>query len=60
MDRNLYPFTTVQATGAPEPGGDIAFDDEPCAPSPTPAGEAGAIDGQAVRWHRAAPGEGAI
>ena len=31
MDRNLYPFTTIQATGRPEPGGDIAFDeDEDC------------------------------
>ena len=33
MDRKLYPFTTVQATGRPEPGGDIAFDDdEGCGP----------------------------
>ncbi|MFY9510527.1 MAG: tRNA 2-thiocytidine(32) synthetase TtcA [Rubrivivax sp.] len=35
MDRNLYPFTTIQATGVAEPGGDIAFDDEPCAPPAT-------------------------
>jgi tRNA 2-thiocytidine biosynthesis protein TtcA len=33
MDRKLYPFTTVQATGVPQPGGDIAFDDdEGCGP----------------------------
>jgi hypothetical protein len=59
MDRNLFPFSTIRADrhdGRPFPGGDIAFDDEPCAPTPTPAGEAGAADGQAVRWHRAAPG----
>ncbi len=31
MDRKLYPFTTIQATGKPMPGGDIAFDeDEGC------------------------------
>jgi tRNA 2-thiocytidine biosynthesis protein TtcA len=39
MDRNLHPFATLQPTGRPEPGGDIAFDDEPCAPP-----------GGAVRW----------
>jgi tRNA 2-thiocytidine biosynthesis protein TtcA len=63
MDRNLFPFSTIRAEGRPVADGDIAFDDEPCAPPPTPAGEAGAAerqsDGQAVRWHRAAPGEGA-
>jgi hypothetical protein len=33
MDRNLYPFTTIQATGvADDAEGDIAFDEEPCAP----------------------------
>ncbi len=37
MDRNLYPFTTLKATGLPNAEGDIAFDDEPCAP-PAPAG----------------------
>jgi tRNA 2-thiocytidine biosynthesis protein TtcA len=31
MDRRLHPFTTIKATGRPEPEGDIAFDeDEPC------------------------------
>jgi len=34
MDRNLYPFATLQTTGRPDPEGDRAFDDddEPCAP----------------------------
>ncbi len=32
MDRNLYPFTTIEPSGAPQAGGDVAFDDEPCAP----------------------------
>ncbi len=35
MDRSLYPFTTIKATGAPVKGGDIAFDeDEGCGDSP--------------------------
>jgi tRNA 2-thiocytidine biosynthesis protein TtcA len=33
MDRNLYPFTTLQPTGRADPAGDRAFDDdEVCAP----------------------------
>lgn len=33
MDRRLYPFETLQASGVPDPDGDRAFDeDEPCAP----------------------------
>jgi len=33
MDRNLYPFTTLQTTGMVNPGGDHAFDEEEsCAP----------------------------
>ncbi len=32
MDRKLFPFTTVQATGVPDADGDVAFDEEPCAP----------------------------
>jgi tRNA 2-thiocytidine biosynthesis protein TtcA len=28
MDRNLYPFATLKASGVAEPGGDRAFDDE--------------------------------
>ncbi|MFN9745537.1 MAG: tRNA 2-thiocytidine(32) synthetase TtcA [Betaproteobacteria bacterium] len=31
MDRNLFPFTTIRAEGRPVAGGDIAFDEEPCA-----------------------------
>jgi tRNA 2-thiocytidine biosynthesis protein TtcA len=34
MDRNLYPFTTLQRTGVADPGGDKAFDeDEDCGPA---------------------------
>ena len=40
MDRKLYPFTTLQATGVADPQGDRAFDedeDEACAaPAPGP------------------------
>ncbi len=37
MDRNLFPFQTIKATGVPDANGDIAFDeDESCAePKPT-------------------------
>jgi tRNA 2-thiocytidine biosynthesis protein TtcA len=31
MDRNLYPFTTLKATGEPDAAGDRAFDDDDCA-----------------------------
>jgi tRNA 2-thiocytidine biosynthesis protein TtcA len=37
MDRNLYPFTTLKASGQPHAQGDIAFDEEPCAPVRAPA-----------------------
>jgi tRNA 2-thiocytidine biosynthesis protein TtcA len=37
LDRNLYPFTTLQATGVPAADGDKAFDDEPCAPAAAPS-----------------------
>ncbi|MFY8083668.1 MAG: hypothetical protein ACOVN7_08055, partial [Rubrivivax sp.] len=36
MDRKLYPFQTLQATGVADPQGDRAFDedeDETCAPA---------------------------
>ena len=33
MDRKLYPFTSLQATGLADAGGDLAFDDELCAPA---------------------------
>jgi tRNA 2-thiocytidine biosynthesis protein TtcA len=36
MDRNLYPFTSIQPTGVADAGGDIAFDEEPCAPVAAP------------------------
>ncbi len=35
MDRKLYPFETLQRTGVPDADGDIAFDEEPCAPPPS-------------------------
>jgi tRNA 2-thiocytidine biosynthesis protein TtcA len=41
MDRGLYPFTTIQATGTPVKGGDIAFDedeDESCGDKPASNG----------------------
>jgi tRNA 2-thiocytidine biosynthesis protein TtcA len=35
-DRNLYPFSTLQASGVADPAGDKAFDeDEQCGPSPS-------------------------
>ena len=34
LDRRLYPFTSLEASGVPDKGGDKAFDDEPCAPAP--------------------------
>jgi tRNA 2-thiocytidine biosynthesis protein TtcA len=37
MDRNLFPFTTIRATGRPDPAGDIAFDEDENCGSP-PAG----------------------
>jgi len=42
MDRNLFPFTTVQPTGFAQDGGDHAFDDDEqaCAPAAT-----------TIRWH---------
>ncbi len=33
MDRKQYDFTSLKATGVADAGGDIAFDEEPCAPS---------------------------
>jgi tRNA 2-thiocytidine biosynthesis protein TtcA len=38
LDRNLYPFATLQPTLRPDPQGDRAFDDDAhCAPGATPA-----------------------
>ena len=39
MDRNLYPFATLQTTGVADAAGDRAFDDHDedlCAPQPGP------------------------
>ncbi|MCK9685484.1 tRNA 2-thiocytidine(32) synthetase TtcA [Scleromatobacter humisilvae] len=36
MDRQLFPFTTIQASGRPEPGGDIAFDEDETCATPKP------------------------
>jgi tRNA 2-thiocytidine biosynthesis protein TtcA len=54
MDRNLYPFETVKATGTPQADGDIAFDeDEGCGPKPAAAPVA-----VTVRLERAVPAAG--
>jgi tRNA 2-thiocytidine biosynthesis protein TtcA len=49
QDRNLYPFTTLQAQGVADPAGDRAFDDEePCA---APTDEPVVLPSEAaVRW----------
>ena len=36
MDRKLHPFTTIQASGRPEPDGDIAFDEDETCGTPRP------------------------
>jgi len=38
MDRELFPFTSIKATGQPEPGGDIAFDEDEACGSEAQAG----------------------
>jgi tRNA 2-thiocytidine biosynthesis protein TtcA len=35
MDRNLFDFSGLKATGQPDPNGDTAFDEDPCAPPAT-------------------------
>ena len=57
MDRALYPFTAIQATGRPDPAGDKAFDeddDEGCA---TPVA-VNPTEPQVVQWDltKKAPG----
>ncbi|MBV8605236.1 MAG: tRNA 2-thiocytidine(32) synthetase TtcA [Pelomonas sp.] len=37
MDRQLFPFETIKATGAPVEGGDIAFDEDEACGTPAPA-----------------------
>jgi tRNA 2-thiocytidine biosynthesis protein TtcA len=46
MDRSLFPFSTIHATGRPDPAGDKAFDedDEGCAAPPSPT------EPQVVQW----------
>ena len=43
MDRSLYPFQTLQTTGAPVEDGDLAFDEEPLV-APAPAADADAVE----------------
>jgi tRNA 2-thiocytidine biosynthesis protein TtcA len=50
MDRNLFPFTTIRATGQASADGDIAFDEEPCSPAAPAAASPSAAAGVAVRW----------
>jgi tRNA 2-thiocytidine biosynthesis protein TtcA len=55
LDRELFDFAAIRATGAPVPGGDIAFDDdESCTPAATPA--PGDTDVRVVRFAGAATG----
>jgi len=35
MDRNLFPFATLQPTGVPDADGDRAFDADDVRPPPT-------------------------
>ena len=35
MDRDLFDFADLRATGVADAGGDVAFDDEGCADEPT-------------------------
>ena len=37
LDRNLFPFETIKATGAPVADGDIAFDEDEQCGTPAPA-----------------------
>jgi len=36
LDRSLYPFTTLKASGVADASGDIAFDDDTCTPPARP------------------------
>ena len=54
LDRNLYPFATLQASGVADADGDRAFDgDDPCA---APAGTT-AADAAPIRIHHAEIGQ---
>ena len=52
MDASLFPFALLRATGAADPLGDIAFDDEPCSSEASGAGGASdaADAGQAISF----------
>ena len=39
MDRKLFPFTALQATGLPDARGDRAFDDDESCATPVPASQ---------------------
>jgi tRNA 2-thiocytidine biosynthesis protein TtcA len=43
MDRQLYPFESIKATGVADDEGDKAFDEEPIAPPPRASGAPGVI-----------------
>lgn len=45
MDRNLFPFPTLQATGVPDSGGDLAFDEDECTQPKSNANPS------VVQWH---------
>ncbi|HSI50110.1 MAG TPA: tRNA 2-thiocytidine(32) synthetase TtcA [Ideonella sp.] len=50
MDRKLYPFASMRATGTPDPQGDKAFDeDEDCGSTPGGTGE-GAVQTIKLDW----------
>jgi tRNA 2-thiocytidine biosynthesis protein TtcA len=49
MDRNLYPFNTLKATGVADAAGDKAFDDEPCV-APVLSATASVQPAQPVQW----------
>ncbi|WP_374567590.1 tRNA 2-thiocytidine(32) synthetase TtcA [Ideonella sp.] len=46
MDRSLYPFTTIRATGQPDPAGDKAFDEDDDCGSPA----VNSTEPQVVQW----------
>ncbi len=47
MDRALFDFSAVRATGRPDPAGDTAFDDDPAwAASPSPFPDRSGSDGE--------------
>ncbi len=51
MDRSLFEFSQLKATGVANPDGDIAFDEEPCA---TGSDMGSRSTGSVIRLHRAA------